>query len=747
MGAIRTTFKRHLAYGTALGTALSLMVGFAVPAIAQTEEDPPGVSTGNVEIIVTARKRAEPLQETPVAVTAIGGEVLERIQATDLSDLNGRAPNVTINTIGNFGSSVSVFIRGIGNGDPGSTVDPSVGIYVDGIYLPRTVNSSLDLFDVEQVEVLRGPQGTLFGRNTTAGAINYRTRRPTGETGVRGRVTLGSFGQQDIRVAAETSLIEDVLAFKLAAFSQEFDGYFVNTFTGTSGNRAPVDAGGSDTFSLRPTFLFTPADNFELTIIGEYYRERSENLPTINISQPNQVLQIFHNVPAFQPGEEVRHFAFNIPGFSNIEVFGITAEANWEIGSGTLTSVSNYRETSDLNNNDTDGTTASLFETLRDTPHEQFSSELRYDWDVSDDLNILAGIYYFRQKFFLQRDTFLDITNTGTITNLVSQGGQTHKNYAAFVQLDYNLTDQLRISVGGRYTYEEKDFFSSLFRPAQLGVGPRINLNDNWSNFGPKVGIDYQLNDDALLYGSYSRGFKSGGFSVRGATAGALGPFDEEQVDAFEIGIKADWFDNRLRTNLAVYYSGYTDLQRTIITPANDPNNPQQTITDNAASATVKGFELEISAVPVDGLSLDVAVGYNDASYDEFLADINNDGVATDNSDIALSRAPKWTLGMGGSYTVGLGNAGQLTFRGDWTYVDNQNLLANGSAIGEIPSYNIMDASVKWDLPDDRFNVTVFVKNLNDEIYQTSITNVAALFNFNQISPPRRFGVEFGFAF
>ncbi|MEP2550823.1 MAG: TonB-dependent receptor, partial [Marinomonas sp.] len=502
--------RRNL-IGGASSIAVATTMGIAAPAMAQEAPAEEEQSVGVPEIIVTARKRAEPLQATPVAVTAIGGEALERIHATDLSDLSGRAPNVTINTIGNFGSSVSVFIRGIGNGDPGSTVDPSVGLYVDGIYLPRTVNSSLDLFDVEQVEVLRGPQGTLFGRNTTAGAINYRTKRPTGDTDIRGTVTLGSYGQREIRVAAETPLIEDVLAFKLAGFSQEHDGFFTNTFTGTPGNRVSRDAGRSNTFSLRPTLRFTPSDNFELTLIGEYYDEKSDNLPTINISEPGQLLQVFHNPPVFQKGEEVRAFPFAVEGFSDIEVFGLTAEMNWEIGPGTLTSVSNYRETSDSNNNDTDGTPANFFETLRETPHEQFSTELRYDWGVSDNLDVIAGLFYFRQKFFLQRDTFLDITNTGNATNLRSQGGQTHRNFAAFAQFDYDITDSLRVSLGGRYTYEEKDFFSSLFQPVALGIAPRINLDDSWSNFGPKIGVDYQLTDDALVYGTFSRGFKSGG--------------------------------------------------------------------------------------------------------------------------------------------------------------------------------------------------------------------------------------------
>jgi len=743
MRTSQMALKKQLAYGT----ALSLMGGFAAPAMAQTDESQSRISSGNEDIIVTARKVTERLQETPVAVTAIGADRLERIGATDISDLSGRAPNVTINTIGNFGSSVAVFIRGIGNGDPDSTVDPSVGIYVDGVYIPRTANSSLDLFDVEQVEILRGPQGTLFGRNTTGGAVNYRTKRPTGNFDIRGAVTLGDFGQREIRFAAETPLIDGVLAFKVAAFSQHLDGYYLNTFTGIPGRRNPTSAGESNTFTVRPSLLFTPTDNFELTIIGEYSRERSENLPSINVTPPNKLLQIFYNVPSFGRDENVRAFAFNVPGQSDVDIWGVTAEANWDIGPGTLTSISNYRETTkDINNNDTDGTTAGFFETLRSQPHEQYSSELRYNTNVTDDLNIIAGLYYFHQEYFLRRDTFLNIFNGPTTARNNAITGQEHENFAIFAQAEYNITPELRVSLGGRYTKEKKDFFATLFTPFP-NLGPVFELDEKWSNFGPSVGIDYQASDDILIYAKYSKGFKSGGFNGRGGTPGALGPFDEESVNAFEGGVKADWFDNRLRTNLAVYYNKYKDLQRTVIRSlaGQTGGNNQETVTDNAASATVKGFELEVSAVPIDGLNLDFSAGYNNASYDEYFADLNGDTIVTDNSNQDISRAPKWTLGGGISYAADLGGAGVLTFRGDWTHVGKQNLLTSGALDGRIPSYDVIDASVRWDMPGDQAYVTIFVKNLNNELYEVSYTPVGGLFDFHNISPPRRWGVTLGF--
>ncbi|TNE43485.1 MAG: TonB-dependent receptor, partial [Sphingomonadales bacterium] len=322
--------------------------------------------------------------------------------------------------------------------------------------------------------------------------------------------------------------------------------------------------------------------------------------------------------------------------------------------------------------------------------------------------------------------------------------GQTHKNFAIFGQVDYELTDRLGVSLGGRWTTEKKDFFATLFSPFP-NLSQQFDLDEDWSNFGPSAGLDYQLTDDALIYASYSRGFKSGGFNGRGGTPGALGPYDEESVDAFEIGLKADWFDNALRTNLALFHSKYDDLQRTIIRNLPGSANPQETITDNAASATVQGFELEVTAVPTTGLQLDFAAGYNDASYDEFFADVNGDGTETDNSDLDISRAPKWTLRAGASYEADLGDAGLLTFRGDWQRVGSQNLLASGAPSGRIASYQIIDASIRWDHPNDQFYVSAFVKNLNDEVYALSFTPVGGLFAFHNISPPKRFGVTIGY--
>ena len=699
------------------------------------------------EIIVTARKREEPLQDTPVAVTALSGESLDRIFATDTMDLNLRAPNVQVHSSFGANNTMAVFIRGVGNSDVDSTIDPPIALFLDGVYIPRGQNSALDLFDVEQVELLRGPQGTLFGRNTTGGAIHYRSRRPTGDRAARGSITVGKYGQRDVRLAVETPLVEDRVAAKVAVFSQQMDGFFTNTYSASPGQRAASDAGGTNALSIRPTLRFTPSEGFELTLIGEYLRERSEVPPTINASRPTQALQFFHgNPPSYPAGKDIREVSFNSDRFTDVDIWGLTVEAVWDVGPGQLTSISNYRETEELTGVDIDVTPARFFETLRDQPHDQWSSELRYNTVFGERAELVAGLYYMEQDYDIQRESWIDATNTGNFGHIWALATQQHSNAAVFAQLDYNLTERTRVSFGGRYTEEDKDFSATLYYPYPL-LSPRYDLSDSWSNFGPKVGIDHRFSDNAMAYASYSVGFKSGGMNGRGGSPTALGPFDEETVDALEAGFKTDWLDGRLRANVALFWNEYDDLQRTIIRFLPGEANPQETVTANAASTTIRGVEIELSMLPTPELQLDFSLGYNDASYDMFFGDLNGDRIETDNSGIDLQYAPKLTAYGGVSYTLSVGNAGNLVLRGDVIHAGKQNTLATGDPRGVIGAYQIADASLTWQPAGGAYSVSFFVKNLFDEIYASSFLQGAQLFDAYALSPPRRWGLTLGFDF
>ena len=732
---------------------LILLLMPSVQSFAQADE---GTQfSGLEEIIVTARKREEPLQETPVAVTALTEAKLDKMFATDLQDLDMQVPNTIISRISSFNNSVSVFMRGIGNTDIDSTIDPPVAIFVDGIYIPRPNNSAIDMFDIEQVEVMRGPQGTLFGRNTTAGAIQFRTKRPTGEFGTSGRITLGEYGRRDVRLSVESPLTDNISA-KISVLQQKFDGYYQmkikNHPSYDVGARHPYDdrgqlrdAGGEDVYAVRPIIKFNPTENFELTIIGEYIKERSDTRPQINTSIPSQVLARVYGFPGAPFGAERRYLETNVYSFINVDTKGLTVEAVWELDSGTLTSVSNWRETEYLMRGEVDWTTAPMFEIVRDEPHEQQSTELRYQTSINDRTELVAGIYYFEQDYFLRRDTYINTSGAFT-AHIIGLTSQSHQNMALFAQVDYQINDKLGLTVGGRYTEEEKDFMQA---PFGVTPGAKIYSDDEWSNFGPKVGLDYQINDDAMVYVSLSRGFKSGGFNGRGGTPSTLGPFDEETVDAFEIGLKADWWDNKLRTNAVIFLNRYEDLQRTIIRNLVNCGcpNPQETVTDNAAEAEISGFELEIDYVPNENLNLGLALAYTDAGYEEFFADLNGSGTAVDNSGLPLQRAPEWHALFRFDYTVDMDSGAAVTLGGNYMYRSELNNHTAGNPLANVGEIDIINLHLDYVPPSGNYRVSLYGKNVTDEIYQTSATLVGALLHLNGISDPARFGIEIGWDF
>lgn len=723
--------------------------------------------SGLEEIVVQARRRAEPMQETPVAVTALTAERIESLHSADLKGLNFAAPNIEIATISNFNSSVSIFMRGIGNADIDSSVDPPVALFVDGVYLPRPANSALNMFDIEQVEILRGPQGTLFGRNTTAGAIQFRSKRPTGEFDARAKLVVGQYGRRDVMAAVEAPLGSEVAA-KIAVFQQQFDGYFKNTYTtpqtasAANGIVAPVNAGGLNSFAIRPIIAFTPNDSFSLTLIGEYQKDNDQPQPVINISGPTRILTTVYGVQPFPAGANTRNISSNVAGYIKNRIWGLTAEMRWKVGSGELTFIGNTRRTESELSADSEGTQAPLFEVYRKEPHRQNSQELRFSGDFSERWSYVVGAYNFQQEYDLQRDTFQNTTNAATARHVLAYTNQEHEARGAFTQLDYRFTDRLRGTLGGRYTKETKDMDATVFGVFP-STGPRYVNSKTWSSFDPKVGIDFKWTDDVMAYASWSRGFKSGGYNGRAGSVTTFGPYDPEEVEAIELGLKADWLDNRLRTNLAVFHNEYSGLQRTTIR-ATSVAPFQETITSNAAAATVKGAEIEVTAVPVKGLNLNLSIGYNDAGYDEFCADLNGPGttntvtgqcgaavslsngtflVPYDNSGFPLQRAPEFSIGAGIGYKRELPNEkGTLGFRVDYNHTSEMFNGLAGEAVGKRPPTSVADASISYASADEHYSVTFFVKNVTNEVYQNGVTLVPPLFDFQTISEPRRWGLE-----
>jgi iron complex outermembrane receptor protein len=729
------------------------------------------------EVISTATRRAEPLQETPVASTVMTARQIDMTFSANIAAMPFLAPNVNISN-GLLSNQATPSIRGYTLGDVDSTFDPPVATMVNGVYYSRTVMNNLDMFDVESLEILRGPQGTLFGRNTTGGALQLRTKRPVDEFETSGKITIGEYGRRDVRAAVNVPIVEGRVNARVAAYSLNTGGWYNSLETANSSSN---DIGKDNKLSIRPTVHFIFSDTVDLTLIGEYHRDESDIRPPKNYSGTNRTLCTTFGecgTPFDELDDPRDDFDADVvrPGFVDIEIYSITSELNWDVPMGTVSWISNYRDTEETWVYDADATSVDMFEVDRDQPHEQYSTELRFASSGFDNFDFIGGVFYFHQEYSLERRTGIGSDRLAPVPDpnafiipLYSITGQEHEAWSVFGEVNWHVTDQLTVTAGGRYTDETKDYFQQTFA-VYPNTGPRQDYSESWDDAGPKFAIKYQATDEIMAYASYQKGFKSGGFNGRcGQTATCARPFGPEEVDGYEIGLKADFFDNRLRTNIAAFLTEIEGLQRGRIVPLPPgATNPQETVTDNAANATMKGIELEINAYITPELRIDFMMGYLDSSYDEFCADINGatieatppvsdcggevvgfpsgDGIAyivdTDNSDLAFNLAPEFNMTIAATYEHSLTNGGTVVLNANYTYVDETY-----TDIGELSlrnSVELMNASISYESPGERYRVSLYGTNLTDDIYVNSRTIVPPLFDYRNVSPPRQWGVEFG---
>jgi iron complex outermembrane receptor protein len=862
--------------GLAVLAAVSGVALMTSAAFAQTDDAPAAPAESgykpmsSIETVTTQAQKIETnVQSTPVAVTSISGETLQRSFAQDLRDLSKNTPNVMLEPVGAFQNASAFFIRGFGSTDIESATDPGVGIFVDGVYQARTSTGLSDMLDVEKVEVLRGPQGTLFGRNTIVGAVLLEHNKPDVDAfHANGSVLAGNYGRLDVKGMVNVPVVEGVAALRLAVKSTNFDGFYYN-------ETDHDHYGSNDRITILPSFRVV-GENWDATIRGEYARIRDDSYANVQYSQcpgtaadpsvPNlggmQTVPLINYVYKGAQGlddgcgHEPSKDAFNVKHDntsgrgSDFDIWGITGEFNYTIPDvGTLTYVGNYRETSEDVYNDFDATDLPIYMTRRQQDHWQTSHELRFASDFSETVDFVVGLYYFKQKYYMEQDTygwifdplFGDDPSTPTIagdgvfskalaarltgignpaalldTLDANAGGfgattQTNSSWAAFANVNYHITDTITLVGGLRYTEETKNFetcapsaindrvnrlcnttpglVGSTYYNSRLSLAPGEN---NWSNISPKAGINWQAMDDMFLYASWTRGFRSGGFNGRCGTPFSCTPFDPETADSYEIGMKWDPLD-ALRINLTGFWLEYKNQQVTLIrqSPAASGGG-NETVTANAGQARAKGIELEVTAVPTEGLKLWGALGYLDAKRTQFCADVDGIGAfagaagascnpadeievpnaaypnggygyyPVDASGLPLPRAPKWTLSAGLSYEFPVGDLGFLELAADWRYTSKSFQTAAGIPPGSLlgvqnfdgtlitpwrSSANIFNASVTFNDIDSRYRVSFFMKNITNEHYIQSITAVASLFNFMQMNEPRHWGVEVSFDF
>jgi len=700
----------------------------ASPAAAQIEE-----------VVVTSQKRANAVsvQDVPTAITAVNEATIIATQSVDLTDIGRVAPNAILHPSATFTATPNFFIRGVGVSGTTRSLDPAVGVVLDGVYVGYIVGALIDVFDTESIEVLRGPQGTLFGRNVTGGAINVRSKRPTGEFDATAEIIAGNFNRLDASVSVEGPLIEDTLAAKVAIISRNRDGYWTDR-NGGSVDLAVNPAGLPDTargtkpdvdlLVVRPMLNFTPTDDIEFTLIGEYQKNQGGTANSryfVNPTNPRLPTTVNGYIPPDDPFE-INH---DLIGGADLEVMSVTGELNWNVGPGLVTSITNYRDLRFDSTTDFDGTPFAIFH-FPDNKEEQnqFTQELRFASQFADRVDYVIGANYFDQEYFIgERRAILggDAAQVATID---------HSAVSVFGEADVSVIEALRLTVGGRWTYEEKTAGFSILGTCALdfsscaGEGANLARDGNWSDFTPKVALTYLFNDDVSAYASWTRGFRSGTFDARARTIDSFlnSSPRPETVDNYEIGLKSLFADQRVLFNAAVFYSEYEDIQRLALERVPVEVDPEGTIQRliNAAQATIWGVEAELSANVFDGFTLDASLGYTNAEYDEFDG-FDADGIPgfdpiTDPAAaraLEFERVPEWNYFIAGTYEFPVQDLGDIAIRASWFWSDSYFNDALNTPEIQQESYGLLDATVTYTTPSENLSIALFGRNLNNNDY------------------------------
>lgn len=764
------------------------------------------------DIIVQARRRSESLLETPIALSAFNKETLENRYVADLTDLTSQAPNVVLSSIGAFPQIAIFSIRGISFNDIEGSFDPAIGVTVNNVFLGRNAGSLLNLYDVEQVEILRGPQGTLFGRNTIGGSINVRTVKAEGEWEFTGQLTGGSQGRFNARATAQAPLIQDKLAVRLAFLSQNAHGFQRNT-------RDNSFAQSQDILSGRASLRFTPTPDWDINLVGDYTRDRPGSLgfvpahalpgqlsvspgarffsgfPSPGPALPGSVIALSGLLAGLTP-DQINRFpnhpydnAYNGEPASVIRSGGLTLDASYTFKDSIVRSITSWRRTSEYIYSDFDGTALPLLEGYRPQTHSQFSQELNINTDFGNsDWTLTGGLYFFTQRYDIEQyflalpqnpfTSALEPFDSRPFGGLLNnQTGQRSDSYAAYLETSYQVTPELAVTLGGRLTYDTKSFRTSLSAfgnaPGTYGIatcatdpsfptgGPATRTlcraQDNWTEFTPRAILRYQPTEAITTYASYSRGYKAGGFNGRAGTVSSLGPFTPEFVDAFEVGFKSQWLDRRLRANLTWFWNNYKDQQVEVVAPQPLALSGQETVVRNAAQARTWGLELELSATPLRGASVGATIGYLNAAYKDFSSPIiiPLSGVPTqigieDLTVFKLRRAPKWSFGLFGAYEYTWADVVKSSIRLDWRHTSEQFSTVRNQSYGRVRPLGILDGSLAISDPSDRYSVSVYGKNLTNEVYVQYANSVAdgplsyegLLGGFSTFAPKREIGAE-----
>jgi iron complex outermembrane recepter protein len=746
--------KQRMIEGLKLGVAAAALFA-AAPALAQPVPEPEEADSTEAEegtIVVTARRTEETLQTVPGSVSAFNEAALERIQAQDTTGLQGAVPNLNIVQGRGSSNSTNIFIRGVGQPDALQTFDPAVGVYVDGVYYSRIRGTQLDLLDLERVEVLRGPQGTLYGKNTIGGALSIITQRPNeAEFSGNAALTYGTYNQAEARLSV-SGPISDTLAVGFSALRATRDGFVEDAVLDR-------DYNDRDTWAARGRLAFTPSDTVRIDVIADYSRDDA----SLNVGQPlNSLTFLVSNAVSLPLPTNPDTYDFTartsptLPNSTELDHWGVSVNAAIDLSNAlTLRSISAYRELTTDDYVDIDATQLEVGDVFVAVDQNQISQEFQLNYN-SGPIVAVAGLFYLRERVSSHQEAYGDnlvdlrpfVGNPifgplvgplvfPTSTRTVDDDLET-TSYAAYVNASWEIVPSLRLSAGLRYTLEERDYFRST---TLLSSSPLLIISNppspfifdaegDWEDFSPMASLDYQINEDTMIYARAARGFKSGGFNGRANSVAERTAYDPETMWSYEAGVRTTIAD-QLRFNVTAFYNDYRNFQARVSESAPDPItgvvSPQLTVR-NAGQLIMKGVELETAWTPVRGLLLDAQVGYLDAEYEEF-RDERFPGASRAFQTPAF--APEWTVRVGGQYQAHLGSSGWLTFGGQARYrtemalsVDNTTISTNPANVTRIEGlfsdpYWIADARLVWENEDRTFSLGLYGQNIFDEVYKT----------------------------
>ncbi|MCW8863720.1 MAG: TonB-dependent receptor [Colwellia sp.] len=794
---------KNNALSLAISSALCLGTIYNNTAIAQdavsvTEKENKKESQKNevigLEVItVTARKKEESLQSTPVAVSVIGADELKSRNVLTMADVVG-VPNVSISGA-TSPAYANIAIRGIGSTNTDPFQAPAVAVLTDGIYHDTVATALSSLIDVESVEILRGPQGTLFGRNSPAGVINIKSRRPSGDTSLDAQLSLENNSTLDTRVAFEFPISDD-FSGRIAVMKRTSDGAYERK--DSDGFTDPIvysfvvplevrdlivpdldptdnqEPGEVDTLFTRGILQYKPSDELTVSLIAEYIDSKGSLLGSNNNSSETSTLGRLGFSAANTEDGDPYTTETDLSASQPWDKTTVSLEVLWDLTDNLqLTSITAYREEELYNTYDVDSQNKLWLHSNQIWETKQITQELRLDSKFDGPFNFTVGSFFMDSNLYKDQETYVNFaliacalspaevdcqndffiqSNIDSVVPDFNEVDQNTLSWAIFGQFYYDINDRTRLSVGGRYSVDEKDMFVS-FDAGELAdpeEGFPITVKDDWDNFSPTIGLDYELADDKMIYFSVSEAFRSGGFNGRASSLESFQtPYEEETATSYELGYKSTLLDNHLRLNLTAFYTAYDQIQREI-TIGTTSNVGVENVVLNAADAKIKGIEFESTYLITDGLTLTANLSHQSGEYTDFNPNLRDDQIAIVDADafkdFDLPLAPEWSSFVALDYIFELESMGWLTLNINHAYTSEQvtnTIPTDGSSRDSVQMVN---ASIKWDI-NDSFSIRLFGKNLLDEQYKLMESNFGIFGSAVTYSEPVSYGLTVSYSY